>query len=118
MAGQQIMEYNQTGYWWFISEPAERFYGTLTFDPQEGGNLVITVPKKIAQSFWGKNKLETIHGETIRGRKISLFNCYKDCVLPARLREKFCTGGYDRLSTLRRRITDGAAVHSRQGTKH
>ncbi len=71
------MEYKQTGYWWFISEPAERFHGTLTFDPQEGGSLVITVPKKIAQSFWGKNKLETIHGKTISGRKVSLFNCYK-----------------------------------------
>jgi hypothetical protein len=38
-------------------------------------------------------------------------------VFPVRLREKFEVDRYDRLSNLRRRITDGAAVHSLHRTK-
>ena len=47
-----------------------------------------------------------------------IIGCLMERVFPVKLREMFFASGYDRLSTLRRRITDGSAVHSRQGTKH
>lgn len=71
-----MTELQKTGYWWDPANPDSQWPGTLSFDREEGGHLVVTVSARPSELFGHGNEYDVLHGETASGERISLIRCF------------------------------------------
>src|SRR5690349_13867511 len=70
----------ETGYWWLPESPNRRYPGRLSFEATDGATLELSIEENVADdmpSFTMRSQgYPLIHGETDKGRRISILKCY------------------------------------------
>src|SRR5512138_2531790 len=68
------------GEWWDPDQPSTRWPGTFTFDPADGGALIVADPSETASVLAGHREYSVILGETVSGTPVTLLSCFDQSV--------------------------------------
>lgn len=67
---------DEVGYWWVPEDPARRYPGRLSYDPEDGACLEISFEQGQPALNPSDKEYALIYGVTSGGRDITLVNCY------------------------------------------
>lgn len=67
--------FEHNGFWWLPEAPKNRYPGTLSFDPINGGHLELMLDKTHEFFANGLSKIDIIHG-LVQGSVVTLQDCY------------------------------------------
>ena len=67
---------DEVGYWWVPEDPARRYPGRLSYDPEDGACLELSFEQGQPVLNAAVKEYPLIHGVTGSGRDITLVNCY------------------------------------------
>jgi len=90
----------KNGIWWLPEDPENKYCGTLSFDPINGGRLEIVKPSNVLEPLFGRDpreKIDIIHG-LVQESRVTLRGCY---VIGGR----FSMPGFDEPQILTIRLT-------------
>lgn len=76
-----LKSFSNLGDWWLPEKPERKFSGRLEFESQEGIGLKLSFDREDSNHPFEESDVlqpEIITGETSKGEKITLVNCYED----------------------------------------